>query len=81
MGGGRGSDNDPGNARVFRFGIFDNRQISAGDVAGTFGVAALGTQGKGRFLVLGDDALFQNRFMDENNSTFAVNLAKWLVAR
>ena len=30
MGGGRGSDNDPGNARVFRFGIFDNRQISAG---------------------------------------------------
>ena len=58
-----------------------DRQISAGDVAGTFGVAVLGTQGKGRFLVLGDDALFQNRFMDENNSTFAVNLAKWLVAR
>jgi hypothetical protein len=58
-----------------------DRQLSAGDVAGTFGVAVLGTLGKGRYLVLGDDALFQNRFMDEQNSTFAVNLAKWLVTR
>jgi len=58
-----------------------DRQLSAGDAVGSFGVAVLGTLGKGHFLVLGDDALFQNRFMDENNSKFAVNLSKWLIAR
>jgi hypothetical protein len=58
-----------------------NRALSKGDALGSFGVAVLGTLGTGRFLVLGDDALFQNRFMDENNSKFAVNLAHWLVAR
>jgi hypothetical protein len=57
-----------------------DRQLSKGDAVGSFGVAVMGTLGKGRFLVLGDDALFQNRFIDENNSKFAVNLSQWLVA-
>jgi hypothetical protein len=58
-----------------------DKKLSKGDAVGQFGVAVIGRLGKGRYLVLGDDALFQNRFMDENNSTFAVNLAKWLIAR
>jgi hypothetical protein len=44
----------------------------------SFGVAVAGELGKGGFLVFGDDAIFQNKFLDENNKMLAANLAGWL---
>lgn len=52
--------------------------LSRGDVVGSFGVAAAGSRGKGKFLVFGDDAIFQNRFLDKDNSHLARRLASWL---
>lgn len=46
-----------------------------------FGVIVAGMKGKGRFVVFGDDAIFQNRFLTDNNQTLAVNLVKWLKGR
>jgi len=37
--------------------------------------------GKGGFLVFGDDAIFQNKFMGTNNKALAANLAGWLKQR
>lgn len=37
-----------------------------------------GSYGKGRFAVFGDDAIFQNRFLDADNRKLAANLARWL---
>lgn len=44
----------------------------------TFGVAVAGEVGKGGFIVFGDDAIFQNKFMEQNNKALAINLASWL---
>lgn len=51
---------------------------SAGDTIQAFGVLVAGSRGKGRFAVFGDDAIFQNRFLDESNRLLARNLANWL---
>jgi hypothetical protein len=48
------------------------------DETASFAVACAGEVGKGGFLVFGDDAIFQNKFLDKNNKTLAVNLASWL---
>lgn len=53
-------------------------KLSKGDVVQSFGVLAEGRNGAGRFLVFGDDAIFQNKFLDGQNSQLARNLAKWL---
>ncbi len=37
-----------------------------------------GTAGQGRFVVCGDDALFQNRFLDADNQLLANQLVRWL---
>ena len=55
-----------------------NRKLSPGDVVQSFGVVVAGTRGNGRFAVFGDDAIFQNRFMDEANRQLALDLASWL---
>lgn len=55
--------------------------LSKGDPVGSFGVVAVGTLGAGNFVVFGDDAIFQNRFLDENNKKLAVNLGHWLTGR
>ena len=55
--------------------------LSKGDVTGVFTVVVSGTQGAGSFVVFGDDALFQNRYLDEQNSRLAANLAGWLSGR
>lgn len=44
----------------------------------SLGVVAAGAAGQGRFVVFGDDALFQNRFLDGGNRILAGNLARWL---
>lgn len=44
----------------------------------TLGVMVGGKLGRGAFLVVGDDAVFQNRFLTEGNLKLAKNLAVWL---
>jgi hypothetical protein len=53
-------------------------QLSPGDALGAFGLMAAGNSGQGRFVVIGDDALFQNRFLDTHNRFLADHLARWL---
>lgn len=58
-----------------------NKALSKGDLSGIFTVVVSGTLGTGNFVVFGDDAIFQNRYLDENNSRLAANLGGWLVGR
>lgn len=46
----------------------------------TMGVMVGGGLGKGEFLVLGDDAVFQNQYLTEGNRQLAKNLAAWFKA-
>jgi len=46
-----------------------------------FPLVLSGKTGRGRFVVFGDDAIFQNRFMDDHNTRLAKNLSAWLCAR
>lgn len=55
-------------------------QLSAGDAVQPFGVAVAGKLGQGCVAVFGDDALFQNRYLEGNNRVLAGNLARWLHA-
>ena len=55
-----------------------DKKLSDGDVVQSFGVVAVGEVGAGRFVVFGDDAVFQNRFLDESNRQLAKNLSRWL---
>jgi hypothetical protein len=56
-----------------RNGTFDQR-----DARQAFTVAVAGEAGKGRYVVFGDDAIFQNKFLKNENLTLARNLAAWL---
>lgn len=56
----------------------DRSKIKKKEATASFGVVIAGDLGKGGFLVFGDDAIFQNKFLDENNKALAVNLANWL---
>jgi hypothetical protein len=55
-----------------------DKKLSKGDVVQAFGVVVVGDAGAGRFVVFGDDAVFQNRFLDAGNRQLAKNLARWL---
>lgn len=44
----------------------------------TLGVMVGGALGKGAFLVVGDDAVFQNQYLTDGNLALAKNLARWL---
>ena len=55
-----------------------DKKLSRGDIVQVFGVVAAGRLGAGRFVVFGDDAVFQNRFLDGSNRQLAINLARWL---
>lgn len=52
--------------------------LSKGDAVGAFGVVLSGTLGDGGFIIFGDDAIFQNRYLDKDNSRLAANLGSWL---
>ena len=54
-------------------------RLSEGDAMQPLGVMVAGSTGKGRFVVFGDDAIFQNRFLKNENMMLARNLAAWLV--
>jgi len=58
-----------------------NNQFTEGDAAQMFGVMVAGEMGRGRYVVLGDDAVFQNRFFDEPNRQLAIRLINWLGSR
>lgn len=58
-----------------------DRVLSKGDVVGDFVIAVTGNLGSGGFVVFGDDALFQNRYLDEQNRGLAANLGAWLGGR
>ena len=58
-----------------------NRKPSARDAVDRFTVVAEGSVGAGRILIFGDDAIFQNRYLDDSNSRLARNLAQWLGGR
>lgn len=53
-------------------------KVQAKHETASFGVAIAGELGKGSFLVFGDDAIFQNKFLEGNNKVLAANLAAWL---
>ena len=55
-----------------------DRKLTKGDAVQSFGVVVEGTSGAGRFLIFGDDAIFQNKFLDNQNRQLARNLARWL---
>ncbi|QSV47012.1 DUF4350 domain-containing protein [Geobacter benzoatilyticus] len=55
-----------------------NRKLSARDAVDRFAVVAEGNIGAGRILIFGDDAIFQNRYLDDGNTRLARNLAHWL---
>lgn len=53
-------------------------RLSLGDAIQPFGVVVAGTLGRGCFAIFGDDALFQNRYLEGSNRILAENLARWL---
>lgn len=55
--------------------------LSKGTAVDAFAVVVMGTSGKGGFVVFGDDAIFQNRFLDDDNRKLATNLGIWLTRR
>ncbi len=55
-----------------------DNQLSPGDAMQSFGVIVSGRRGKGAFVVFGDDAIFQNQFLEEKNEILADNLVRWL---
>ena len=70
-----------GIAETGRFSWVDldrDRAFSQGDAAQRFAVAVEGTYGRGRFVIFGDDAMFQNRFLIDDNRRLAANLANWM---
>jgi hypothetical protein len=61
---------------------FDNKGIiSEKSLVGAFTIVAIGSLGSGNFAIFGDDAIFQNRYLEGNNQKLAENLAKWLTVR
>jgi len=48
------------------------------DARQSFGVVIAGTLGKGEYVVFGDDAIFQNKFLDHENMPLGKNLADWM---
>ena len=58
-----------------------DKVLSKGDVSQVFTVAVSGTLGIGSFDLFGDDAIFQNRHLDENNRRLAANLAGWMAGQ
>lgn len=56
-----------------------NHRLEPGrDAMQPFCMAVAGQYGKGRFVVFGDDAIFQNKFITQGNKRLARNVIKWL---
>lgn len=46
----------------------------------TLGIVAAGQFGKGKVVIFGDDAIFQEKFLVEGNKKLAENMARWLTS-
>ncbi|KAF0221042.1 MAG: hypothetical protein FD174_755 [Geobacteraceae bacterium] len=57
-----------------------NRRADPEDAQQSFAVAVAGRSGSGRFVVFGDDGIFQNRVLVGDNLALGRNLAAWLAA-
>ena len=57
-----------------------NGRLSPGEPVGEHAVVVAGTLDEGAYVVYGDDAVFQNRFLDEYNRDPGRRLARWLAA-
>jgi hypothetical protein len=55
-----------------------NGRPSPGEPVGTLGVIVAGTLAQGEYVVFGDDAIFQNRFLESHNRDVGRRLARWL---
>ena len=53
-------------------------KLGARDALQAFAVVVTGQVGRGHFVVFGDDAIFQNQFLQDGNLLLAKNLAAWL---
>jgi len=53
-------------------------KFNSTDAQQSFGVAVAGTHGKGRHVIFGDDAIFQNVFLEGENMPLGKNLVLWL---
>ena len=53
-------------------------KFGRGDAAQEFGVVIAGKLGRGEFAVFGDDAIFQNRFLKDDNLLLGKNLVSWM---
>jgi hypothetical protein len=56
----------------------NDKKLGKGDAVQSFGLVIAGILNQGRFVVFGDDAIFQNRFLVGGNAVLAKNLANWL---
>lgn len=56
----------------------NNRKLDQGDARQSFGVIAAGQAGAGTFVIFGDDAIFQNRYLNGGNLKLATNLIQSL---
>jgi len=52
--------------------------LSKGDAMQKLAVMVAGTLGEGEFVIFGDDAIFQNRFIHNQNEKLAQNFARWI---
>jgi len=55
--------------------------VQRAEETAAFGIVVAGDVGKGGYLVFGDDAIFQNKFLDQDNKALAANLAAWLESK
>jgi len=55
-----------------------DNQLNKGDAVQSFGLVISCKWGAGHFVVFGDDAMFQNKFLIEENALIGKNLARWL---
>lgn len=58
-----------------------SKTFTPGDAVQSLPVLIAGTLGKGRFVVAGDDAIFQNTFLSENNASLLRSLTTWLAGQ
>jgi hypothetical protein len=56
-----------------------DHRFGEGDARQSFGVIITGSYGKGRYVVFGDDAIFQNKFLQKDNMALGNNLVRWLL--
>jgi hypothetical protein len=55
-----------------------DKKLTDKDVVQSLAVVVTGKVGAGKFVVFGDDAMFQNEYLDESNAKLAENLAAWM---